>query len=107
MLHNSASIPERTTIRRISHAPIPPSKKRPGKATQAEMLLMLLRARRAEGKPVELPEIRHLGIYQYTPRFFELRERGHVIENEMHRNVDGSMRSFYWLCHDSELDVVQ
>ncbi len=72
--------------------------------TQADVLLGLLRAKRAVGKPLELPEILHVQIAQHSARFVELRRRGFVIDNELERASDGRTLSRYWLRHDPERD---
>jgi hypothetical protein len=75
-----------------------------GRATQADVLLSMLRGARAQGKAVELPEIMAAGIAQHGARFNELRSRGFVIENELDRDGRLSLHSRYRLKHDSELD---
>ena len=75
-------------------------------ATQADILIGLLRTARASQKPVELPEIMRAGIAQHGARFTELRERGFKIENEMERTVEGVVLSRYWLRFDPERDVL-
>ena len=74
--------------------------------TQADLILEMLRKAREAGKAVELPEILHAGIAQFTARIFELRERGFQIENEM-EHVNGTTRSRYWLRSDPERDGAQ
>jgi monomeric isocitrate dehydrogenase len=74
-----------------------------GKVTQADVLLEMLRKARETGKAVELPDILHAGIAQFTARIFELRERGFQIDNEM-EHVNGQRRSRYWLRYDPEQD---
>jgi hypothetical protein len=73
--------------------------------TQADVLLALLRSKRAVGKPLELPEILEVQIAQHGARFVELRRRGFVIDNELGRSADGRTLSRYWLRHDPEQDV--
>jgi hypothetical protein len=75
---------------------------RRGRMTQADVLAGLLRERSAQGKALELPEILHTGIAQFTARIFELRKRGFVIENELGRAADGRVLSRYWLRFDPE-----
>lgn len=75
------------------------------KPTQADVLLSVLRSKRAVGKSLELPEILRLGIAQHSARFVELRRRGFIIENELRRATDGRTLSQYWLRHDPEQDV--
>ncbi len=84
-----------------------PSGEKPKRTTQADLLIALMRARRAERKALELPEIRNLGIYQHTARFFEIRERGFVVDNEMEHAADGTVHSRYWLRFDPERDGAQ
>lgn len=74
------------------------------KATQANVLLDMLRQARAAGQPVQLPEIMAAGIAQHGARFNELRSRGFVIHNETERSGDGRVFSRYWLRHDPERD---
>jgi Helix-turn-helix domain len=78
-----------------------PSRRRP---TQAQVIVELLRRKRSEGKPLELPEILAAGIAQHSARMKEIRERGFVIRNEMQRNPDGCVLSRYWLECDPEQD---
>jgi hypothetical protein len=72
--------------------------------TQADVIVELLREKRAEGRPLELPEIMASGIAQHGARFNEIRSRGFVIENELDRDGTGVVRSRYWLRHDPERD---
>ena len=72
--------------------------------TQAEVIIELLREKRASGKPLELPEIMAAGIAQFGARILELRHRGFHIENELERAADGRFLSRYWLRHDPERD---
>ena len=72
--------------------------------TQADVIVKLLRDKRAEGKPLELPEIMAAGIAQHGARFNEIRSRGFVVENELERDSSGVVRSRYWLRHDPEED---
>jgi|SRR5215469_943104 len=73
--------------------------------TQADLIVELLREKRALGEPLELPEIMRVSIAQHGARFNELRSRGFVIENELDRDTLGVVRSRYWLRHDPERDV--
>ena len=71
--------------------------------TQADVLVQLLREKRAEGKALELPEIMALGIAQHGARLKEIRARGFVIENELeHDPTTAVVRSRYWLRLDPE-----
>lgn len=72
--------------------------------TQADVLIGLLRAARANRAPLELPAIMQAGIAQHGARIKEIRDRGFRIENEMDRNADGAVCSRYWLRFDPELD---
>ena len=76
--------------------------KKGGRATQADVLVALLRKAQADHRALDLPEIMQAGIAQFTARIFELRERGYVIENELRRSADGRVLSRYWLRHDPE-----
>ena len=80
-----------------------PKSNRRGRATQADVILAMLREARKGGSPVELPDIMRAGIAQHGARISELRERGFVIENEMERR-DSRVISRYWLRHDPDLD---
>ena len=72
--------------------------------SQTEQLAAALRDKRAQGKPLELPQIMHdLGIAQHGARFKELRDRGFKIINEL-ESVDGRLHSRYWLLFDPERD---
>jgi len=79
-------------------------KKKPGRVTQADVLLAMLRQRRQQGKALELPEILAAGIAQFTARIYELRRRGFVIENEL-EHVNGQVHSRYWLRYDPEVEA--
>src|SRR5215467_1954518 len=81
-----------------------PGRKR-ARPTQADVIVELLREKRALGKPLELPEIMRVGIAQHGARLNEIRARGFVIENELDRVTPGIVRSRYWLRHDPEHDV--
>ena len=72
------------------------------KGSQADDLLSMLRAARANGKGVPLPQIMGVGIAQHGARFNELRSRGFVIQNELHRDGNGIVHSKYWLKYDPE-----
>lgn len=70
--------------------------------TQADVIVELLREKRAEGKPLELPEIMAAGIAQHSARLKEIRQRGFVVRNEMERSPNGRVFSRYWLESDPE-----
>src|SRR5579872_786671 len=71
--------------------------------TQVDVLIELLRARRAAGLALDLPEILAAGIAQHSARLVELRERGFIVENEMQRSANGHVvHSRYWLKFDPE-----
>lgn len=73
--------------------------------TQADVLIELLRARRAAGLALELPDILAAGIAQHSARLVSLRERGFIIENEMQRSPAGHVvHSIYRLVYDPERD---
>lgn len=78
--------------------------KRRGRATQADVLLSMLREARANSRAVQLPEIMAVGIAQHGARFNELRRRGFGITNETEHGSDGRVLSRYWLRYDPELD---
>src|SRR5580704_7320758 len=78
--------------------------RRRGRATQADVLLSMLREARTQGRAVELPEIMAAGIAQHGARFNELRSRGFVVVNELDREGRGSVHSRYRLRYDPELD---
>jgi hypothetical protein len=86
----------------------PPKKppQRHGRITQADLILSLLRAARARGTPLSLPEILGLGVAQYSARLKELRDAGHVIQNRLKR-IDGVTHSWYELVHDVEHDEAE
>jgi hypothetical protein len=71
--------------------------------TQKAELLAMLRAARAESKPLTLVQIMGVGIAQHGARFNELRSLGFVIENEL-EYVSGRVHSRYYLRHDPEQD---
>ena len=71
--------------------------------TQADVLIAMLRAARANRSPLELPEIMKVGIAQHGARFKEIRERGFKVENEMERTAEGVIVSRYWLTFDPEV----
>jgi hypothetical protein len=81
-----------------------PARKRSGYRTEADVLLEMLRAARAVGKPLELPTIMQAGIAQHGARMTELRERGFEIVNEMER-CDRAVRSWYRLVFDPERET--
>lgn len=76
---------------------------KPGRPTQADVVLEMLRDARRNGRPLELPEIMRAGIAQHGARLAELRERGFVIENKMERTA-GRVLSRYWLRFDPGRD---
>jgi hypothetical protein len=78
--------------------------RRRARPTQADVIVELLRGKRAKGRPLELPEIMAAGIAQHGARMKELRQRGFVVRNEMERSSDGCVLSRYWLEHDPERD---
>jgi hypothetical protein len=78
--------------------------KRCARLTQADVLIDMLRMARANGEPLQLPEIMKAGIAQHGARFKEIRDRGFQVENEMERTADGAVLSRYWLRFDPELD---
>jgi hypothetical protein len=74
--------------------------------TQADVIVELLREKRALEKPLELPEIMAAGIAQHGARFHEIRSRVFVVVNETDR--DGEIvRSRYCLTFDPERDGKQ
>lgn len=72
--------------------------------TQANVLLDLLRLARSKGLPLELPEIMAAGIVQHGARLYEIRKRGHIVENVIQRAADGRILSRYYLRFDPEQD---
>jgi hypothetical protein len=80
--------------------------RRQGKSTQADDLLSMLRTARANGEGLPLFHIMGAGIAQHGARFNELRSRGFVIHNELHRESSGIVRSKYWLKYDPEKEGV-
>jgi hypothetical protein len=80
---------------------------RSGRATQADVLLSMLRKARADSRAVPLPEIMAAGIAQHSARLFEIRKRGFVVENQTERAADGRVLSRYWLRYDPERDGEQ
>lgn len=77
------------------------SRKR-SRRTQADVIVELLREKRALGGALELPEIMAAGIAQHGARFNEIRARGFVVENELEHDKSGMVRSRYWLKFDPE-----
>jgi hypothetical protein len=76
-----------------------------GRTTQADVLIELLRARRAAGLALDLPDILSIGIAQHSARVAELRGRGFIIENSMRRSRAGHVvHSSYRLLYDPERD---
>ena len=82
------------------------TRKRKGQPTQVDVLITMLREARAQGKPLDLPDIMRVGIAQHGARFNEIRSRGFAVRNEIDRE-NGAARSCYWLEHDPELDGAQ
>ena len=83
----------------------PAARKRGCKATQADVLLSMLREARAQGRPLTLPEIMAAGIAQHGARFNELRSRGFIITNKLERSSEGIVHSRYTLTFDPERDA--
>jgi hypothetical protein len=81
-----------------------PSHKQPTCATQADLLIGMLRDARTKGEPLQLPEIMKAGIAQHDARFKEIRDRGFQFENEMERSGEGVIFSHSWLRYDPEMD---
>jgi hypothetical protein len=80
-----------------------PHKKRAG-LTQADLLIEMLRIKRAAGRALELPEIMAAGIAQHGARFHEIRKLGFIVLNESCR--DGQVvRSRYRLTFDPACDT--
>jgi len=75
------------------------------RATQADVLIELLRQARRAGRGLELPDIMAAGIAQRGARFNEIRGRGFQIENQLERAADGRVLSRYFLLHDPERDL--
>ena len=92
--HETTSRKQRLSLRRQRRRP-----------TQADLLLEKLREARGQSRALELPVIMALGIAQHGARFKELRDRGFVVENEQDRDLDGVVRSRYWLLFDAERDL--
>lgn len=80
------------------------SSRKRSRRTQADVIVELLRQKRAGGRPLELPEIMAAGIAQHGARFNEIRSRGFVVENQLDRDSRGVVRSRYWLRYDPERD---
>lgn len=70
--------------------------------TQANVLLGMLRAARANRAPLGLPAIMGAGIAQHGAPFKEIRERGFQVENEMEDTADGAVASRHWLSFKPE-----
>jgi Helix-turn-helix domain len=78
------------------------SRKR-SRTSQADLIIEMLREKRALGNSLELPEIMAAGIAQHGARIYEIRSRGFVVVNETDR--DGKVaRSRYYLTFDPERD---
>jgi hypothetical protein len=73
--------------------------------TQADLIIQLLREKRARGKPLEHPDIMAAGIAQNGARMKEIRQRGFIVRNELERSPDGRVLSRYWLDRDPEQGV--
>lgn len=80
------------------------SRRKHTRPTQDDVIVELLREKRELGKPLQLPEIMAAGIAQHGARFNEIRSRGFVVENELHRDSRGVVHSCYWLRYDPERD---
>ena len=80
------------------------SSRKRARPTQADVIIELLREKRVEGRPLELPEIMAAGIAQHGARLREIRSRGFGVRNEMERSSDGRVLSRYWLENDPEQD---
>jgi len=80
------------------------SSRKRARPTQADVIVELLREKRALGKPLELPEIMAAGIAQHSARFHEIRSRGFVVVNETDRYGEG-VRSRHFLTFDPERDT--
>ena len=83
------------------------SSRKRARPTQADVIVEMLREKRALGKPLELPEIMAAGIAQHGARMKEIRQRGFVVRNELERSPDGRVFSCYWLESDPEQDGTQ
>jgi hypothetical protein len=79
------------------------SNRKRSRRTQADLIIELLREKRTQGKPLELPVIMAAGIAQHSARFHEIRSRGFVVVNETDRNGE-VVRSRYFLTFDPERD---
>jgi hypothetical protein len=75
--------------------------------TQADLLIAMLRQARAQGRPLELPEIMNAGIAQHGARFNEIRSRGFTVENVVSRATDARVLSHYYLRYDPDQDAVR
>ena len=92
---------DHTTTSRQEQLPFKSSGRR-ARPTQADVIVELLREKRALGKPLELHEIMAVGIAQHGARMKEVRNRGFVVRNELMRSHDGRVLSRYWLDGDPE-----
>ena len=79
-------------------------RKRNAKATQADVLIAMLREARSQNRALELPAIMQAGIAQHGARFNEIRSRGFEVENELDRD-NGAIRSRYVLKFDPEMEA--
>ena len=80
------------------------SNRKRSRPTQADVIVELLREKRALGKSLELREIMAAGIAQHGARMKEIRQRGFVVRNELQRSPDGRVLSRYWLECDPDQD---
>lgn len=78
--------------------------RRRAKPTQADLPIAMLRERRAQRRPLELPDIMNAGIAQHRARLNELRGRGFVILNELER-FNGAVHSCHRLTFDPEREA--
>jgi hypothetical protein len=81
-----------------------PARKRGAKATQADVLISMLRDARSQNRALELPAIMQAGIAQHGARFNEIRSRGFEVVNELDRD-NGAIRSRYVLKFDPETEA--
>lgn len=96
--HNHPATPHQQAL------PFGTNARRRTQPTQADVLIEMLRAARARGESLQLPEIMKAGIAQHGARLKEIRDRGFRVENEMERTADGVVLSRYWLTFDPERD---
>ena len=79
------------------------TRKRKAQPTQADMLIAMLRASRANRRSLDLPAIMQAGIAQHCARFNGIRSQGFTVRNQTDRQR-GAARSRYWLDYDPEQD---